>query len=77
LYGIISYIVYGLYPSFEMKGISPDFVLNRLNIIGFIKKTTDSEHNLPVYPNLTRDLVVIGMNQLWAADITYMRLVGI
>jgi transposase InsO family protein len=41
----------------------------------FVPKTTDSEHNLPVYPNLARDLVVIGINQLWAADITYIRLV--
>lgn len=41
----------------------------------FVPKTTDSEHNLPVYPNLARDLVVIGINQLWAADITYIRLI--
>ncbi len=41
----------------------------------FVPKTTDSEHNLPIYPNLARDLVVIGINQLWAADITYIRLV--
>jgi len=41
----------------------------------FVPKTTDSEHNLPVYLNLTKDLVVIGLNQLWAADITYVRLV--
>jgi len=36
--------------------------------------TTDSEHGLPVYPNLTKDLVVDGPNQLWVADITYVRL---
>lgn len=41
----------------------------------FVPKTTDSKHNLPVYPNLARDLVVIGINQLWAADITDIRLV--
>jgi transposase InsO family protein len=41
----------------------------------FVPKTTDSEHNLPVYPNLARDMAVIGINQLWAADITYIRLV--
>ncbi len=41
----------------------------------FIPKTTDSEHNLPVYPNLARDLVLTSINQLWAADITYIRLV--
>lgn len=41
----------------------------------FVPKTTDSEHNLPVYPNLARDIVIVGINQLWAADITYIRLV--
>ncbi len=41
----------------------------------FIPRTTDSEHNLPVYPNLTSDMLVTGINQLWAADITYIRLV--
>ncbi len=37
----------------------------------FVPKTTDSEHNLPVYLNLIKDLVVTGINQYWAADITY------
>ena len=41
----------------------------------FVPKTTDSEHNLPVYPNLARDIVIVSINQLWAADITYIRLV--
>jgi len=41
----------------------------------FVPKTTDSEHNLPVYPNLARDILIVGINQLWAADITYIRLV--
>lgn len=41
----------------------------------FVPRTTDSEHNLPVYLNLTRDMVVTGINQYWAADITYIRLV--
>jgi len=37
-------------------------------------RTTDSQHQLPVYPNLARDLKVSGLNQLWVADITYIRL---
>ena len=37
-------------------------------------RTTDSRHNLMVYPNLTRDLVLSNINQLWVADITYIRL---
>ena len=36
--------------------------------------TTDSEHSLPVYPNLARDLLLEGTNRLWVADITYVRL---
>ena len=36
--------------------------------------TTDSAHRFPVYPNLARDLVLTDINQLWVADITYIRL---
>jgi putative transposase len=36
--------------------------------------TTDSRHDLPVYPNLTRDFHPTAINQLWVADITYIRL---
>jgi putative transposase len=36
--------------------------------------TTDSNHNLPVYPNLARGLELTRVNQLWVADITYIRL---
>ena len=36
--------------------------------------TTDSKHGLPIYPNLAKDMVVTGINQLWVADITYIRL---
>jgi transposase InsO family protein len=36
--------------------------------------TTDSRHHLPVYPNLARELAPDGVNQLWRADITYIRL---
>ena len=34
--------------------------------------TTDSDHDSPVFPNLARDRVVDGPNQLWVADITYI-----
>jgi len=36
--------------------------------------TTDSDHHLPVYPNLAASLGVTGLDQLWVADITYIRL---
>lgn len=37
-------------------------------------RTTDSNHSLPVYPNLARGLVLSNINQLWVSDITYIRL---
>lgn len=36
--------------------------------------TTDSRHQLPVYPNLAREMTPTALNQLWVADITYIRL---
>jgi len=36
--------------------------------------TTDSDHSRPVYPNLAAQLELSGINQLWIADITYIRL---
>jgi transposase InsO family protein len=37
-------------------------------------RTTDSTHSLPVFPNLVRRLVLTAVDQLWVADITYIRL---
>jgi len=36
--------------------------------------TTDSNHDRKVYPNLARAMELSGINQLWVADITYIRL---
>jgi len=36
--------------------------------------TTDSRHELMVYLNLAKRLHLTGINQLWVADITYIRL---
>lgn len=36
--------------------------------------TTDSDHGLRVYPNLARQMTLTGIDQLWRADITYVRL---
>jgi putative transposase len=36
--------------------------------------TTDSAHTLPIYPNLARYAKVTAPNQLWVADITFIRL---
>ncbi len=37
-------------------------------------KTTNSKHPFARYPNLIKDVVVSGMNQVWLADITYIRI---
>lgn len=40
----------------------------------FKPQTTDSNHKLRVYQNLAKGLAVTAVNQLWVADITYIRL---
>ena len=36
--------------------------------------TTDSNHGHKLYPNVAREMVLTGVDQLWRADITYIRL---
>src|ERR1039457_4715590 len=38
--------------------------------------TTDANHRFQVHPNLAESLELSGVNQLWVADITYIRLRG-
>lgn len=38
------------------------------------RRTTNSEHLFPRYPNLVQDLAVQRPDQVWVADITYIRL---
>src|SRR5580658_6354314 len=40
----------------------------------FVPHTTDSRHGFAVVPNLTRGLIPTGLDQIWVADITYVRL---
>lgn len=40
----------------------------------FKPHTTNSNHDNPLYPNLTKDLVVTKPNLVWVADITYIGL---
>jgi putative transposase len=53
-------------------------ILREDNLLCLRKKkfhaTTDSKHGFAIYPNLTRNFVPTARNQLWAADITYIRL---
>jgi putative transposase len=38
--------------------------------------TTDSDHDFVVYPNLAEHVIVKDVNQLWVADITFVRLLA-
>jgi putative transposase len=53
-------------------------VMTELGIQGKVAprrvRTTDSDHSFPRYPNLVADLEVIRPEQVWVADITYVRL---
>jgi len=40
----------------------------------FVPATTDSRHDWRVVPNLARGMQLTGLDQLWVADITYVRL---
>ena len=37
-------------------------------------RTTDANHSFPIYPNLAEKMELSGVDQLWVADITYIRL---
>jgi transposase InsO family protein len=45
-----------------------------LRVRPFVPATTDSRHGWQVVPNLARGMVPTGLDQLWVADITYIRL---
>ena len=40
----------------------------------FVPPTTDSRRKFKIVPNLTRGLIPTGLDQIWVADITYIRL---
>jgi putative transposase len=52
--------------------------MNELGIHGApptrTKRTTNSNHAFPRYPNLVKDLEITQPDQVWVADITYIRL---
>ncbi|MFI5016206.1 MAG: IS3 family transposase, partial [Hyphomicrobiales bacterium] len=40
----------------------------------YVPRTTDSRHSFRIVPNLVRGLIPSGLDQIWVADITYVRL---
>jgi len=38
------------------------------------RRTTDSDHPFPRYPNLIQNLAIVRPNQVWVAALTYIRL---
>jgi len=53
-------------------------IMREDNLLGVQRKrfvtTTDSNHRLEVYLNLAKRMELTGVDQLWVADITYIRL---
>jgi len=55
-------------------------MMKQLGIQGRIKRkyiaTTNSKHNNRIYSNLIKDKELTGINQVWCADITYIRILN-
>jgi len=55
-------------------------MMKELGIQGRIKHqyitTTNSKHNNKIYSNLVKDKEITGINQVWCADITYIRILN-
>jgi putative transposase len=58
----------------EMKLAALRRMLAGLRMRPFVPITTDSQHGWRVVPNLARGMAPTGLDQLWVADITYVRL---
>jgi len=52
-----------------LKQIDHSCAVGRVRVV-----TTDSDHRLPRYPNRVKGLAITRPNQVWVADITYIRL---
>ena len=54
---------------FDLLGFYGLLICRRKRMV----KTTNSHHWLRKYPDLLKDLIVNGPQQLWGSDITYIR----
>jgi len=57
----------------RIRRVMLKYDLEPITLRRFIR-TTDSGHTLPVYPNLLHNRRVSGLNQVWVADLTYIRI---
>lgn len=57
----------------RLRGILSKFKLHIKPKRKFVK-TTDSSHDFEVHPNLVEEMTITGINQVWASDITYIRI---
>lgn len=57
----------------RLRGILSKFELQIRPKRKFVK-TTDSNHGHRVYPNLIEEMTLTDINQVWASDITYIRI---
>jgi putative transposase len=63
---------------FEVNRKRVQRLMREDNLLCVVKRklvvTTDSGHGLKVYPNRAASMILTGVDQLWIADITYIRL---
>ena len=61
----------------QIAGLNVLRVMRENDLLAIVKqrvRTTQSNHEYGRYPNLVQDVVIIRPDQVWCADITYIRL---
>lgn len=57
----------------RIRRIMKQYGIHPIRFRKFVR-TTDSKHSNKIYPNLLRDTDIVRPNQVWVADVTYIRL---
>ncbi len=58
----------------KIRRVMRKFNLRPITKIKFKVATTDSNHKEPIYPNHIQGMMLNGVDQIWGADITYVRI---